>query len=453
MPTLPDKFNDILMMFAAHFSPQVWQHARVLVIGAMLARGQRTVCSVLRVMGLSDEVHFATYHRVLNRAVWDARAVSRTLLLILIEIFMPEGELLIGGDETIERRRGKLIRAKGIYRDPVRCSHSHFVKASGLRWVTVMLLSCVPFAQRVWALPFLTLLAPSARYYGKRRAHKKLTDWMRQALLQLRRWLPDRKIIFVADSSYATLELLGRMIRLPNPITMVVRFRLDAALYEPASPRRPGQKGRPRKKGARLPALMQTAADPATVWTPYVVRYWYGELKRQIEITSGTAVWFHIAKPVVPIRWVIVRDPLGRFKTQALLCTDLNASPLQIVEWFIQRWQMEVTHREVREHLGVETQRQWSDKAIARTTPALFGLFSLITVFAHHLALAHQGTLPMRRAAWYDKPLPTFSDAIAVVRHALWRCPTFHMSCLNVHIAKLPDAIFSRFADALCYSS
>jgi hypothetical protein len=453
MPTLRDKFNDILMMFAVHFSRPVWQHARVLVTGAILVRGQRTVASVLRVMGLSDEVHFATYHRVLNRAVWDARAVGRTLLLVLIRTFVPDGEILIGGDETIERRRGKLIRAKGIYRDPVRSSHSHFVKASGLRWVTIMLLTCVPFAQRIWALPFLTLLAPSARFYGQRRAHKKLTDWMRQGLLQLRRWLPDRRLVFVADSSYATLELLGRMIRLPNPITMVVRFRLDAALYAPAPPRLPGQKGRPRRKGERLPSLEELAADPTTVWTPHIVRYWYGELRRHIELTSGTAVWFHIAKPVVPIRWVVIRDPLGRFKTQALLCTDLTATPVQIVEWFIQRWQMEVTHREVREHLGVETQRQWSDKAIARTTPALFGLFSLITVLAHHLALAHHGILPVRRAAWYDKPLPTFSDAIAVVRHELWRCPTFYISHANDHIAKLPDAIFSRFADALCYSS
>jgi hypothetical protein len=459
MSTLPDKFSEILMMFALHFSPLIWQHVRVLVIGAILARGQRTVCSVLRVMGLSDEVHFATYHRVLNRAVWDARAVGRTLLLVLIRTFVPEGEILIGGDETIERRRGKLIRAKGIYRDPVRSSHSHFVKASGLRWVTMMLLTCVPFGQHIWALPFLTLLAPSERFYGQRRAHKKLTDWMRQALLQLRRWLPDREIIFVADSSYATLDLLGRMIRLPNPITMVVRFRLDAALYEPAPPRRPGQKGRPRKKGVRLPALTQVAADPTTVWTPHIVHYWYGELERQIEFTSGTAVWkppaagwFHIAKPVVPIRWVILRDPLGRFKTQALLCTDLHACPIQIVEWFIQRWQMEVTQREVRQHLGVETQRQWSDKAIARTTPALFGLFSLITVLAHHLARTHLAHLPIRRTAWYAKPLPTFSDAIAFVRHELWRCPTFHMSHANGHIAKLPDAIFSRFAEALCYS-
>jgi len=446
------------MMFALQFSPQVWPHVQELVIGAILARGQRTVTSVLRVMGLSQEQCFENYHRVLNRAAWDARAVSRTLLCVLIRTFAPTGELVIGGDETIERRTGQRIRAKGIYRDPVRSSHSHMVKASGLRWVTIMLLTCVPFAQRVWALPFLTLLAPSERFYRQRRGHKKLTDWMRQALLQLRRWLPDRRLIFVADSGYAALELLGCMIRLPHPIIMVTRFRLDAALYDPAPVRVSGQMGRPRKKGARLPTLASVAADPATQWTEHVVRYWYGEVKRHILITSGTAVWrppaagwFHIAKPVVPIRWVIVRDPLGRFKTQAVLCTDLDASPIQIVEWFIQRWQLEVTHREVREHLGVETQRQWSDNAIARTTPALFGLFSLITVFAHHLAT--QGHVLARRTAWYAKPLPTFSDAIAAVRQVLWRCPTFHASEINQHIAKLPQAIFARFADALCYSS
>lgn len=453
MPTPHDKFTEILMLFAVHFSPQVWRYARVLVIGAILARGGRTVCSVLRVMGLSDERRFENYHRVLSRAKWSAHAVSQTLLRLLVVTFVPAGEILMGGDDTIERRSGKRIRAKGIYRDPVRSSHSHFVKASGLRWVTVMLLTCVPFAQRIWALPFLTLLAPSARFYGQRRKHKTLTDWMRQTLLQLRRWLPDRTIILVADSSYAVLDLLGRMICLPNPITMVVRFRMDAALYEPAPPRTRGHKGRPRKKGARLPTLLAVTTDPATMWIDHIVGCWYGEAKRSIQITSNTAVWFHTGQPPVPIRWVIVRDPLGRFKTQALLCTNLNASPIQIVEWFIQRWQLEVTHREVREHLGVETQRQWSDKAIARTTPALFGLFSLVTVFAHHLALADRRTLVARRAAWYAKPLPTFSDAVAAVRRALWRHPTFHMSRFHRHIAKLPGAVFNRFADALCYSS
>lgn len=446
------EYIKLLAMFSTHCSARIWTYAQVLITGAILARGQRTVTSILRVMGRSDETHFVNYHRVLQRAVWSSLAVSHTLLLLLLQTFVPTGPILIGGDDTIERRWGAKIAARGIYRDPVRSSHSHFVKASGLRWLTLMLLVPIPFAQRVWALPFLTVLAPSERYSaGKVRAHKKLTDWMRQALLQIRRWLPDRAIVFVADSSYAVLDLLASMAQLATPITMVVRFRLDAALYEPAPARRPHQEGRPRKKGTRLPTLAQVVANPHTRWQRHVVRYWYGELKRTIEITSGTAVWFHCGHPAVPIRWVIVRDPLGKFKTQALLCTDLQAQPQQIVDWFVQRWQLEVTHREVREHLGVETQRQWSALAIARTTPALFGLFSLVTLLAHHLA--QRGKVLIHQTAWYQKPRPTFSDALAAVRFELWRCPTFHRSSATPDITKLPPAVLKRFAFVLCYAT
>ncbi len=447
---MQNDYISILALFASHFTPSVWEHVQVLVTGAILARRERTVTALLRVMGLSAESHFVNYHRVLNRAVWSSRALSQTMFQLLIQTFVPSGTVVIGGDDTIERRRGEKITAKGIYRDPVRSSHSHFVKASGLRWLTVMLLVTVPFAQRVWALPFLSVLAPSERYYQNRgRPHKKLTDWMRQALLQVRRWLPERPIIFVADSSYAVIELLWRMSQLTYPITMVVRFRLDAALYEPVAPRGTGQLGRPRKKGKRLPTLAQIAADPKTVWQSQIVRYWYGELKRAIEITTGTAVWYHSGLPAVPIRWVMVRDPLNKFKTQALLCTDVKAEPVQMVEWFVQRWQLEVTQREVREYLGVETQRQWSDPAIARTTPALFGLFSLITVLAHRLS--RRGRVLARQTAWYAKSLPTFSDALAAVRYDLWREPTFHTSKSNQDIAKLPKTIFKSFANALCY--
>lgn len=446
------EYTNVLAFFAIHFSAQLWPLVQVLVTGAILARGQRTVTAVLRVMGLSTEKHFVNYHRVMQRARWSSHAVSQTLLRLLVTTFVPVGPIVIGGDETIERRRGNQIKAKGIYRDAVRSSHSHFVKASGLRWVTLMLLTLIPFAQRIWALPFLTVLAPSERFYETSgRAHKKLTDVMRQALLQVRRWLPDRTLVFVADSSYAVIEFLWQMTQLAQPITMVVRFRMDAALYEPAPPRLPTQKGRPRKKGKRLPTLLTVAANAKTVWTKQVMRNWYGEMKRAIEFTSETAVWFHSGQPPLPLRWVIVRDPLGRFKTQAVLCTDLNVTPLQIIEWFIQRWQMEVTQREVREHLGVETQRQWSDLAILRTTPALFGLFSLIAVLAHRLA--QRGKVLVRETAWYAKPRPTFSDALAAVRLELWRQPTFQLSKNNRDIAKLPHTIFKRFAQALCYVS
>jgi hypothetical protein len=452
MLTLQDEFSTVLARFAPLLNKRVWIHARVLLIGAILTRGQRTVTAALRVMGLKDEARFVNYHRVLQRAVWSSRAVSRELLRLLVQTFVPGGTIVLGGDETIERRRGDQIKAKGIYRDPVRSSRSHFVKASGLRWVTLMLLVPIPFAGRVWALPFLTLLAPSERYYeGKGRAAKKLTDWMRQGLLQVRRWLPGRKLVFVADSSYACLDLLWAMLRLTNPITMVVRFRMDAALFAPAPERKPGTKGRPRKRGPRVPKLTAVAADPQTVWQRQVVPCWYGERDRTIELTSGTAVWSNGGQPVVPIRWVIVRDPLGRFKTQALLCTDVTATPEQIVAWFIQRWQLEVTYREVREHLGVETQRQWSDLAITRTTPALLGLYSLVTVLAH--TLARRRKVLARQTAWYAKAHPTFSDALAAVRHELWRLPAFHVSRFNRLITKLPPAIFNRFDDALCYAT
>ena len=441
----------ILSLFACQITPRLWPQVQVLITGTLLVRGQRTVTAALRVMGLANERHFVNYHRVLSRAVYSLRAISHTLLGLLVATFAPDGAIVFGMDETIERRRGAKIKQKGIYRDPVRSSHSHFVKASGLRWLTVMLLAPIPFAQRVWALPFLTVLMPSARYYKGRHHRKDQMDWKRQVLLQVRRWLPQRRLVCVADSAYAALELLGRMGQLPHPITMVVRFRLDAGLYEPAPPRRPDQKGRPRRKGSRLPTLKQVAADPRTCWQAHTLAWWYGEARRRIELVSGTAVWYHGGLPVVPLRWVLIRDPLGQFKTQALLCTDLSASPLQIVKWFIQRWQLEVTHREVREHLGVETQRQWSPQAIARTTPVLFGLYSLVVLLAHGLAC--RGKVLARRAAWYAKPLPTFSDALAAVRYELWRHPTFHVSRLNRYIAKLPKALFSRFAEALCYST
>jgi len=452
MLTLPEAYCTPISRFARIFSKRVWHHARVLLIGAILAPGKRTVTSVLRVMGLSDEPHFQNYHRVLSRAVWSSLEASHILLTLLVNTFVPKGPVVMGIDETIERRRGAKIKAKGIYRDPVRSSRSHVVKASGLRWLSAMLLVPIPWAKRVWALPFLTALAPSERYYeGKVHGHKKLTDWARQMLLQVRRWLPERALVVVADSSFAAILLLERLRRLPNPICMVTRLRLDAALYKPAPPRQPGKPGRPRVKGARLPTLEHILGDKKTVWKKVTIRDWYGGKRRQIEIVSRTAVWYHSGMPPLPIRWVLIRDPKGTFRSQAVLCTDLNVDPVQIVKWFVMRWQLEVTFREVRTHLGVETQRQWSDWAIARTTPALLSLFSLVTLLAH--CSTRQGTLPIRQAAWYAKPLPTFSDALAVVRYHLWQAMSFHTSLPEADIQKVPHVLLKRFTDALCYAS
>ena len=436
MLILRAEYITILGAFARLFSKRIWEHARLLLIGAILCPAERTVTAALRVMGLGYEKHFQNYHRVLNRAVWSSLEASRILLNLLVNTFAISGPIILGLDDTIERRRGAKIKAKGIYRDPVRSSHSHFVKASGLRWLSLMLLAPVPWAGRVWALPFLTVLAPSERYYeGRARRHKKLTEWARQIVLQARRWLPKRLLVVVADSSFAVIELLWRLRQLENPICMITRLRLDAALYEPAKAT-PGKIGRPRKKGDRLPTLEKVAENRNTHWKRLVVKKWYGEKRRVIEITSQTAVWYHSGQPPVPIRWVIVRDPLKGFKTQALLCTDTNITPQQILQWFVRRWQVEVTFHEVRTHLGVETQRQWADLSILRTTPALLGLFALVTLLANLHAQKHQ--LPVQQTAWYVKKLPTFSDALSIVTQNLFAHRYFRTSPMQTHIRKLP---------------
>ena len=452
MVTLPPEIRGVLRPFETVFSERVWDWVKVLLVGTILAPGQRTVAAALRVMGLGTERQFQNYHRVLNRARWSSRELSRRLLRALVRAFVPaDAPVVVGLDETIERRRGAKIAAKGIYRDPVRSSRGHFVKASGLRWVSMQLLATIPWAGRVWALPFLTVLAPSERYHRDRgRRHKKLTDWGRQMIRQLRRWLPDRALVVVADSTYAMLELLADAAGLRQPVTVVTRLRLDAALYDPAPPRAPGTKGRPRKKGARQPTLAQRLADPQTGWETVTVP-WYGGGTATVEVAAGTAIWYHAGLPPVAIRWVLLRDPGGRFEPQALLSTDPAARPAQVIAWFVLRWQLEVTFHEARAHLGVETQRQWSDPAILRTTPALLGLFSLVALIAERL-LEHR-ELPVRRAAWYPKTSPTFVDTLALVRQHLWPVADFPLSSAEPDLIQIPRPLFERLTQTLAFAA
>lgn len=448
---LPVEVAGVIESFATLFSKRVWCQAQVLIVGAILATNKRTVTSILGVMGLTQQRRFQNYHRVLNRAVWSSLQASKILLMMLITIFVPCGPIIIGIDDTIERRKGEKIKAKGIYRDPVRSSHGHFVKVSGLRWLSMMLLVEIPWASRVWALPFLTALAPSERYNQQHKLrHKTLIDWGRQMMLQVKRWLPTRELVIVADSSFAALDLLAAVSQRSSPIHIITRLRLDAALYETAPPRPLGTMGRPRLKGARLPNLEQVLINPETQWQTVTLNRWYGERQRQVEIFTGVAVWYHTGLPVVPIHWILVRDPQGKFESQALLCTNRTYSPTQILEWFVRRWQMEVTFEEVRAHLGVETQRQWSDLAILRTTPTLLGLFSLVTVLAHHLQTHF--SWQVRQTIWYSKSLPTFSDALALVRRILW-ASTFSMSPETTDTVKVPRALFERLRDIAIYAA
>jgi hypothetical protein len=444
-PAAPVILGQWLVPFETLFTGPTWRNLLVLLAGALLAPGRRTVTSALSILGLRAVTGFTNYHRVLNRNRWSSRASAKRLLHLLLGTFVPDGPVILGIDETIERRWGSKIKARGIYRDPVRSSRGHFVKASGLRWISVMLLAPIPWAGRVRALPFLTALAPSERFACEQgRRHKKLTDWARQLLILVTRWLPERRVIVVADSSYAAIELLAAVCR---RLTVITRLRLDARLFDPPPPRRPGTMGRPRVSGARQPTLAERLANPLTGWRRVTVAGWYGRTERQIDLISGTALWYHPGKRV-PIRWLLVRDVAGEFEPQSFLSTDPDADPLEMLRWFVRRWSVEVTFAEVRRHLGIETQRQWSDLAIARTTPVLLGLFSLVTLWAEGVL---EGGVSPRRAAWYPKPQPSFSDALAAVRYRLWTAATFSTSPDHGEVAKIPCGLLKGLTQAACF--
>lgn len=443
------EFEALVLSFAPLFTQPTFGNARQLLIGALLSPGRRTVAAALRISGLQAQCTFQNYHRVLSRARWSALQGSRILLCLLITVFVTRGPIVIGLDETIERRWGKKIEKRGIYRDPVRSSRGHFVKASGLRWISVMLLVRVPFAERVWALPFLTALAPSERYAEQRGIrHKSITEWGRQLTRQVRRWVAERRIILVCDSTYATYEFVAGV---RDCVTLITQVRLDSGLYAPPPVPPPGKRGRKRRIGERLPSLQQRLNDPDTQWQTIRLRSWYGRTRKAVEVTTFTAIWYCKGKPPAPGRFVLVRDPDGRLDPRAYLCTDESLRPTRILSYFVRRWQMEVTFAETRRHLGVETQRQWSRLAIDRTTPVLLGLFSIVALLAERLH--RSGGLMPRQAAWYLKPVLTFSDAIAAVRRRLWASEFMSASPSGRESATIPASLLEHWAQALAYAA
>lgn len=452
MLTLPTSIMAILDPFAKAFSYRIWDLVQVLLIGAILTPGQRTVTAVLRTMGLQNEAQFQNYHRVLNRAKWSGLVVSQILFGLLVAAFCVAGApLVLGVDETLERRKGSKIKAKGVFRDPVRSSRKHTVYTFGLRWISMMLMVRVPWSSRVWALPFLTVLAPSEKSnqsQGKR--HKTSITWIMQMIRVVRRWQRTEKMVLVTDGGLCAVKLGLRCVRLATPVTWVSRLRLDAALYAWPEPQPTGKPGPKPKKGARQPSLAARLHDPHTVWQTLSLA-WYGGKTKEVEIATGIHLWYTPGFDPLPIRWVLVRDPKGKLDPTAFVCTALDASPAEILNWFIMRWGLEVTFQECRAHLGLETQRQWSDLAIVRTTPALLGLFSLVTLLA--LQLTQTQPLPARTAAWYAKPEPTFSDAIAFVRFYLWTHMELAQSPGKTTFRLFSHSVFPGLVNSICYAT
>lgn len=454
MLTLPQEMKNLILPFVSLFSETVWDYAQILLMGALLAPGKRTVSAALTVMGLKDDPQYQNYHRVLNRAKWCNLTASKILLGLLVQTFVALGiPIILGVDETLERRKGMLIKQKGVFRDPIRSSKKYLVDSYGLRWVSMMLIVPVPWSSRPWALPFLTLTAPSEatnKANGKR--HKTSIDWIQQMVCQARRWLRGRALVLVTDGGLTAVKLGLTCGALRQPVTWVSRLRLDVCLYDWPKKQPKSKPGPKPKKGVRQPSLQAHLNDPETEWQKTEFD-WYGGRTYTMEYVTGQSLWYTPGFDPLPIRWVLVRDPAGKYEATAFLCTDLTAAPLQILQWFILRWNVEVTFQEARTLLGMETQRQWSDLAIARTTPLLLGLFSLVTLLAYQLT--KDKPFPVRTSAWYTKEEPTFSDALAVVRRHIWfgLWGKYIESAQNPDYVLIPTPVFNGLVDSMCYTT
>lgn len=451
MPTPSADIIQLLSMFSIAFTDPTFKNMLVLVSGTILAPGRRTVTAALRVMGLAQERHFTNYHRVLNRARWSPWLLSQLLLSLIIKQCLRADEpiwLLI--DDTLERRRGDRIKYKGWFRDPVRSTQGFVVRALGIRWVVLAVAVPVSWSQRRWALPFMSVpaLSPkSSQVLGK--THRTQTQWAVYMIEKVRRWLPERQLILVGDGDYAAKELIETCQSFQQPVQLVSKLRLDAVLYDFPSATPAGKAGPKAKKGQLQPKLIQRLFRIDTPWQLLTLP-WYDGQTKTLAVATGTALWWPRRSQLLPLRWVLVICPDNSFKPTAFFCSDLAIPPELILTWFVARWNLEVTFEEIRAFLGFETQRQWSDRAIERTTPCLFGLFSLVVLMALRL---HPHSLPVRTTAWYPTAHASFSDALAAVRFDLWRSLNINTSSANSDMLLIPKTALDSLINLACYST
>jgi hypothetical protein len=447
------KEAEFVEQFQGVFGQPTYQRLLVLLVGAIVVNGRRTVSRVLWAVRSLSAGHASNYHRVFSRAPWLPRCAGRVLAAIVLEWVPKDQPVVIVVDDTTEQHRGDHVYGKACHRDAVRSSRSHVVHLFGLKWVVLAVNVRFAFATRPWALPVL-----SALYRGKEldqqegRRHKTPIDLARGLLALMLRWFPDRRFILLGDGGYASHGLAcfcqRRSKAHRDRLVLVSRFHGDAALYDPPPPRS-GRPGRPFRKGSKLPSPRQTAQ--ASQRTAATVR-WYNQGRREVQWVSGTGLWYtHRGGRLLPVRWVFVHDPLDPAHDEYFYSTDTQMGPGEMIGLYTDRWPIEVTFEELKQRLGLGSTRQYARHSVLRAAPCLFALFTLVSlIFASHASTHRQWRLP--RLSSYDKKQVSFCDALICVRRLLWAQTIMEQLIGRRAIHKLPpkvaSVLFDQLADA-----
>ena len=454
MVTLPDFAQPVLSSFAPVFYHPTYQRFLVLLLAAILTTGRRTVSNLLRTTAGLARGDASGFHSVLSRRRWSTLALARILARFILDHWVPDGPVSLAGDDTVDEHRGAKVYGKGCHRDPVRSTHSYTAFRWGHKWVVLAILVPFPFATRPWALPVLAALyhspekavaakakAPKRRRRkvkdktraraeqrdGRRagtapkatraqRRHKTPSELMRQLLLILTHWFPDRQFVFAGDGGYGTHALARSAARRRRNLTLVSLFYPTAALFDPPPVvvgKRPGH--RPRKKGAKRPPPQAVVA--ATPERQPLEVAWYGGGRRTVEVVSGTGHWHKSGEGLVEVTWVYVHDLSGTHRDTYLFSTETTMPPARVIATYTGRWNIETTFQEMRAYLGLETTRGRVKNTVLRAAPCLFGLYAVVALLYAELpaeATAEGGV------KYRGKATVTFSDAISAVRRQLW---------------------------------
>jgi DDE superfamily endonuclease len=439
---LPKPARSLLDALAGSCTRPTFLRLVGLALAAILTVGQRTVCNLLRTLGALAPGHASSYHRVFSQRRWSCWRLAQGLAHWVFYHLVPEGRVLLAGDDTVDGHKGAKVFGKGCHRDPVRSTHSLTVFRWGHKWVVLAVLVRFPWTRRLWALPVLVALYRTDKDNARSgRRHKTPARLLRQLCCVLLRWFRQRSFVLAGDGNYGSHEMARFASRRRGRLTLVSKFHPDAQLYDPPPPY-PGH-GRPRVKGAKVPTPEQVAA--ASARTPLDVA-WYGGGRRDVEAVSGTGWWYQSGQGLVAVRWVFVHDRTGTHRDEYFFTTEVTMGVAEVIEAYVGRWNEETTFQEMRSYLGLETTRGWKEKTVLRVAPCLFGLYTLVAALYSQLPKRYTRECAVR---WMGKQGVTFSDAITAVRRWLWREWVFAIPGYQEGFAKLARPIRGLLLHAL----
>jgi DDE superfamily endonuclease len=410
---VPQPARSLFDSLAGAFTRPTFLRLVVLALATILTVGGRTVCNLLRTLGALAPGHPSSYHRVFSRRRWSCWRLARRLAGWVFDHLVPEGRVLLAGDDTVDEHPGDHVFGKGCHRDPVRSTHSYTAFRWGHKWVVLAVLVRFPFSRRPWALPLLVALYRSAADNHKAgRRHKTPARLLRGLCCVLLRWFRQRRFVLVGDNNYGAHELARFAARRRGRLHLVSKFYPDANLYEPPPPYRGHY--RPRVKGQALAKPEQVVAGSGRTGLDVA---WYGGGRRAVEVVSGTGHWYKSGQGLVAVRWVFVHDRTGTHRDEYLFTTDVALTAAQVIESYVGRWNEETTFQEMRSYLGLETTRGWRERTVLRAAPCLFGLYTVVACLYSQLPRRYARE---RAVAWPGKTDVSFSDAITAVRRWLW---------------------------------